>query len=529
MKRPLLERRSPLGVTYALLILIAFFFLVPSAFRAARLSLGKKENDVKDWLPSDFPETAELEWFADHFAGESFVLATWPGCTDDDQRLTLLEQKLIHESESYDPTPEMDPEMVEDYHYAKGIGSELQLLLADSSLDNWGGLQEKWLATPHGQWYYITRDGRLYRWEESVNAPAAGIRSLKRSLGKHEIRGQFVTAFGDERRDADGVNPFYKDPSLFCVPLFHSVQTGASIANELSREGGALWPIDLTEEDRRKTVAMRRAMNRLTGSLFAPAVPNQFDWTAKSFREAIPADRRDQVPDNFDTVVDTVINSIVEAEYDGDLNQLLQATAQQQADAWYSVFDSSNVEPPPRLTCVLVTLTDLAKDNLAFALGRGVMGGPRGRLLQLAEESGIQPALPPSLAPPPFNKPGVATLAGAPPLRIGGPPVDNIAIDEEGTITLVRLVGYSVFVGVVLSYLCFRSVLITMMVFIVGGTAAGLEHVVCLVDGRPCRCDFDEHAVTGLCVGAIWCDSRRQLLSRRGPRSRRERGGRSCP
>ena len=81
MTQPLLERRSPVGLTYALLILTVFFFFVPSAFRAARLSLGQKENNVKDWLPSDFPETSELKWFEKHFAGESFVVATWPGCT----------------------------------------------------------------------------------------------------------------------------------------------------------------------------------------------------------------------------------------------------------------------------------------------------------------------------------------------------------------------------------------------------------------------------------------------------------------
>ena len=52
-QRPLLERRSPLGISYALLILVAFFFFLPSGFRAARLSLNQKENDVKDWLPSD--------------------------------------------------------------------------------------------------------------------------------------------------------------------------------------------------------------------------------------------------------------------------------------------------------------------------------------------------------------------------------------------------------------------------------------------------------------------------------------------
>ena len=58
---------------------------------------------------------------------------------------------------------------------------------------------------------------------------------------------------------------------------------------------------------------------------------------------------------------------------------------------------------------------------------------------------------------------------------MGGPPVDNTAIDEEGTVTLVRLVGYSVLIGIVLSYFCFRSVKITIMVFIVGGTSAMLS------------------------------------------------------
>ncbi len=473
MNRPLLERRSPLGFTYALLILTAFFFLLPSAFRAARLSLGQKENDVKDWLPSDFPETAELEWFADHFVGESFVLATWPGCTSDDQRLKLLEKKLIHESDSYNPTPGMDPEFAEQYRRARSLGKELNLLRADSSLDNWGGMREKWLTTPEGKWYYITPDGRLYRWDESVNVPAAAFRAAKRSLETYELGGQLVTAFGQET--ADSTNPFYKDPALFCVPLFHSVQTGDSIANELSREGGALWPIDLTEEDRRKTVAMRRAMERLTGTLFAPAVPADFDWTAESFREAIPKERRDNLPENFEAIVTATVNSITKESYEGSVGQLNAATAQQKADVWYSVFDAAEIEPPPRLTCVLVTLTDVAKDNLAMALGRGVMGGPKGRLLQLAEESGVQPASPPSIAPPPFNKPDVESVAGLPPLRLGGPPVDNIAIDEEGTVTLVRLVGYSVVVGIVLSYLCFRSFLITMMVFVVGGTAAILS------------------------------------------------------
>src|SRR5688572_4952357 len=73
-----------------------------------------------------------------------------------------------------------------------------------------------------------------------------------------------------------------------------------------------------------------------------------------------------------------------------------------------------------------------------------------GQLYELAAECGISPAK----------------------LHLGGPPVDNVAIDEEGSITLVNLVSISVVLGLVLAYLCFRSIPATIIVFFVGGIAA---------------------------------------------------------
>ena len=142
-QNPLLERRSPLGIPYALLVLMVIFFFMPSAFRAARLSLEKKENNVKDWLPSDFPETAELEWFADHFVGESFVLATWDGCVSGDQRLRLFEQKLRHESETFDATSGLSPQDALLYPQAKLVGRELGLLRSSNDFLDWGGPERK--------------------------------------------------------------------------------------------------------------------------------------------------------------------------------------------------------------------------------------------------------------------------------------------------------------------------------------------------------------------------------------------------
>ena len=484
MTSPFLERRGPWGISFALLILLAFFFLLPSGFQAARLSLNEKENDVKDWLPSDFPETLELKWFGEHFAGESFVLATWPGCTGEDQRLQLLEQKLRHESVRYEPSGGPDPEAEEVYREARELGARLQLLDPGQGHDDWGGRQEKWLVSPDDRWYFVTPNGRLFRWDEPVNGPMAAWRAIRRATGSYELQGQFVAAFrvpGDD----DETNSFYNDPSLLCAPLFRMVQTGDSVREELAREGGPLWPIDLTDESHRAEVARRRAMERLTGTLYAPAVPKGFDWSAEAFRERIAASKADELPERFDEFVSYTVEQWIEERFDGERQAFLNASTEEQTELWYHIFDEVGVEPPPRQTAVMVTLTRLAQDNLSYAIGRGVLGAPRGRLLVLAEESGLRPAPPPSVAPPPFNRVDPDSLATSdsdrttsPPLRMGGPPVDNIAIDEEGTVTLVRLVGYSVAIGIVLSFLCFRSVKLTIMVFVVGGSAAMLSMAI---------------------------------------------------
>lgn len=485
MKLPLLERRGPLGIPYALLILLGFFFLLPFGFRGARQSLNKKENDVKDWLPSDFRETAELNWFADHFVGESFVVATWPGCSSDDDRLRLFEEKIRHESEQFDPRGVVSDSLVDSYLRARETGKKYELLrTGNNDHRNWGGQQEKWLkSAKDGVWHYITPDGRLFRWEVTEGPLYSGFREYSKSRGNFKLDGQFVAAFGPESTE-EFVNPFYNDPSLLCAPLFEKVETGATIVEQLACEQGPLWPIDLTDADKRKLVAERLAMKRFTGSLFAPAVPNGFTWNPDEFTAAIPEKRRGDLPEDFEFLVSEKLTEIIDDQFDGYTENLAGASTETQTEVWYAIYDYADVEPPPRPTCVLVTLTDLAKENLPYALGRGVLGSPRGRLLELAEQSGIQAAPAPSIAPPPFDAEPVVA-AGLPPLRLGGPPVDNVAIDEEGTITLVRLVGYSIVIGFVLSFLCFGSFKIAIMVFIVGGSSAMLSMaVVWWTDGQ---------------------------------------------
>ena len=76
---------------------VRYPFLDPFALRGARMALQRMTNNVKDWLPSDFPETADLEWFGQHFLGEQFIVVTWPGCTEDDERFQNFVAKLKNE------------------------------------------------------------------------------------------------------------------------------------------------------------------------------------------------------------------------------------------------------------------------------------------------------------------------------------------------------------------------------------------------------------------------------------------------
>ncbi|HWB00884.1 MAG TPA: MMPL family transporter [Pirellulales bacterium] len=82
-------------------ILVAAMFLMPFAFLGARRAFLTNQNDVQQWLPDRYDETATFRWFQKHFAGEQFVLASWEGCTFDDQRIELLAEKLVPADRSY--------------------------------------------------------------------------------------------------------------------------------------------------------------------------------------------------------------------------------------------------------------------------------------------------------------------------------------------------------------------------------------------------------------------------------------------
>ncbi len=412
----------------SLIILMIVFFFVPFAMRGARLAVQGMKNDVKDWLPADFPETADLDWFRLHFISEQFVVVSWDGCYGDprDDRYNLFLAKLqpeIPPSQRVKPPAEDDAdaggaaansvaadgetESAADeegeirnptryFNREPFIGDELGLYLTSDQHYDWGGQKEKWLrgkaTTTVGDrneaWYYITPAGDLFRWRAVDSPIAALVRMISRSINGPSLDGELVAAFDHQ----DGTW-YHEHPRRLRAQLFKSMTTGPDVLESLVKDGGELSRLDDPEAE---------AYARLGGTLFGPEQTIETDSAAS------------------------------------------QAT-------------DPAAEPPagPRQTCVVLTLTDAAKQNLHLVVGRGLLGKPRGVLYEFAEDCNIAP------------KDGSGEG-----LWLGGPPVDNVAIDEEGTITLVRLVGLCALVGIGLSLICFRSITATIMVFFVGGISA---------------------------------------------------------
>jgi hypothetical protein len=92
---------------YSVVIMAICVFLFPLVVVGAIKAKGNNRNDVKGWLPLEYPETQTYRFFRQNFQGEEFILVSWEGCTMADQRLELLARKLIPppEEASGEPHP----------------------------------------------------------------------------------------------------------------------------------------------------------------------------------------------------------------------------------------------------------------------------------------------------------------------------------------------------------------------------------------------------------------------------------------
>lgn len=114
------------------------------------------------------------------------------------------------------------------------------------------------------------------------------------------------------------------------------------------------------------------------------------------------------------------------------------------------------IGPDGKQTCVVATLSEEALPNVRQVLGRGV------------PDSANPKAKKPGLIFEALQEAGVSDAEA----RLSGPPIGNVAIDEEGERTLLRLVVISLAVGLGLAWWSLRSVRLTAIVFACGITSS---------------------------------------------------------
>jgi len=67
---------------------------VPVLLYGVRGALRGGNNDVRQWLPKTFQETAQYDWFVAHFGSEEMAVVSWPSCAVDDPRLQRVAEAL---------------------------------------------------------------------------------------------------------------------------------------------------------------------------------------------------------------------------------------------------------------------------------------------------------------------------------------------------------------------------------------------------------------------------------------------------
>lgn len=125
------------------------------------------------------------------------------------------------------------------------------------------------------------------------------------------------------------------------------------------------------------------------------------------------------------------------------------------------------IGPDGQQTCLVVTLHPAALGELKHVLGNSQPrifreAAPAGVLRRFIEQAGIAPDT----------------------VHLGGPPVDNSAIDEEGERTLLRLAGLSGLLGLGLAWWSLRSIPLTIIVFFCGVMSAATSLAIVGLSGQ---------------------------------------------
>ncbi len=400
---------------YSLAIMAVCIFLLPFAVIGSLNAKKANKNDVRAWIPKEYEETRIYEDFRKKFQGEEFVLISWDSCNRSNSRMNDLALKLL------------PPLKI----YYRGQGPDQAAPADDFEL-------AKLAVEQH------------YDDEQRANAAETGIEyqpvqlHYGRWLHNNDTELDTLYIFTKAEDEGDETSPnkdrAYAHLERDQTGYFKSIMTGPRALTQItSRNNG------FSEED---------AAEGLSGALFAPAwvlrrdlrvmvddkplpVQGESIGTAEGFL-TVDGQRYEVNGKPISTANRTVWIDATPVHKFNEEGQGIDPTAPAREQKILADSELTYIGLNLRQSCVVVTLSEKGLLNKKQALD------------ELRHVASDQCSIP------------------ADKLRIGGPPVDNVAIDEAGNKSLNLLAGVAVVIGFIVSWFSLKSVKLVAIVISAG-------------------------------------------------------------
>ena len=347
---------------YGFRIVFVVVFLLSFVWMGTKQTLKSNSNAVEDWLPAQYQQTRDYQWYLNLFPFESYVVVSWEGCEIGDDRIELFAQKLV----------------------------------PAQTIDNFS------LAPP-------TADFKADL--EVAETPEEAKEALRELVGgeKNASTEALVDASGADLPEKA------KEKVVANENYFKSVMTGPRLAR-LLRDTYLKMPQYSRVANDPEALAKLDAQicERLKGTLVGP--------DGKSTAMIITLNKGKRDGKSLKAVLEKIRTLSIES----------------------GLPDTSAVKTG--------SLANQAVKNFTGMIDEMV----NGRKVRMD---------------------GVI---------LGGPPVDNVALDQEGTRTLFRLAGICAIVGVSIAFACLHSVRLTMFVFWISALSAGVALALVSLTGGTC-------------------------------------------
>ncbi len=128
--------------------MLAIISLPPLTYGAVRAYLYQ-QNNIADWLPRESTAVDDLVWFAERFGSDEVLVASWPGCTLDDERLDKFVAALMQSVEVVDQ--EQPQQLFRQVFSGRETLAELTSAPAQLRRDQAIARMSGWLVGPDGK------------------------------------------------------------------------------------------------------------------------------------------------------------------------------------------------------------------------------------------------------------------------------------------------------------------------------------------------------------------------------------------